>query len=771
MIPSLTAGALYLFLIIIVLRRRTSTLATQGWLLAYCGYSATLMVLQSLLLSDVVGSVSLSLVRGMLALGAMLGTVLTGSLTLVFLAHRSLTRVWLGVGTVWVGATLLAELSQAPPALDLPVQFYGILGGSSRLSVEILILGWLLLGLTLNVLLWRAYFVESLPLYANRILFWTLLLPLLLFGDALAAWPSTPWNVIGYGIHLLGTSGAVYGILSHRIPYLRGVVRWVISRSILTFLSGLLVLGGLAAIQFIAWPDFGQAGRWAIVAGIALVVAVLHQPLQHFFRWMLRRLLGRGAADPAEAVRYYSQHLSGIIDLHELASAAAKTLNELMLTRRSHLILATREDEQIALETLGATRGGDVHLSAVSVKSAIYQYFISRQRPLLQYDVDYAVEYAQVPEDEKNYFRSLGTDVYAPIVSGGQLIGLLALGPKSNRDPFTPMEMDLLAALANQTVGALENARLVKDLKVLNERIEALNEYLLATNERLEQLDAVKSDFIAIASHELRTPLAQIQGYADLLGQMLEQGTMDTAELGTITSSLINASKRMADVITAMADASQLDVDSMDLDFEQVDLSSILKQAVSPYEGAIHERNLSLIARGLSKLPMIYADKKRLVQVFENLITNAIKCTPDRGEIGLSGEVFEKDQEGQAISVRLSVADTGIGIDKDQLDLIFEKFYRTAPVIMHSTGLTKFKGAGPGLGLSLAKGIVEGHGGRIWAESAGCDEEKLPGSTFHVVLPVRPPAAEVRDRMLKFQTASETTAVSTRTRGDAPRIT
>jgi signal transduction histidine kinase len=86
--------------------------------------------------------------------------------------------------------------------------------------------------------------------------------------------------------------------------------------------------------------------------------------------------------------------------------------------------------------------------------------------------------------------------------------------------------------------------------------------------------------------------------------------------------------------------------------------------------------------------------------------------------------------------VEVIVSDSGIGIDPEHLDRIFEKFYQTGEVALHSTGKTKFKGGGPGLGLAIAKGIIEAHGGKIWAESEGHDEETCPGSRFHVVLPV-----------------------------------
>src|SRR5690606_26221244 len=112
-------------------------------------------------------------------------------------------------------------------------------------------------------------------------------------------------------------------------------------------------------------------------------------------------------------------------------------------------------------------------------------------------------------------------------------------------------------------------------------------------------------------------------------------------------------------------------------------------------------------------------------------------------------------------SVEIRIKDSGIGIDTNHHKLIFEKFYRVDPVTFHSTGTTKFKGAGPGLGLAIARAIVEGHGGRIWVESPGCDEKAFPGSTFCIILPLNPPAIEVRKRLRQVQVAQHDTEVST----------
>ena len=148
---------------------------------------------------------------------------------------------------------------------------------------------------------------------------------------------------------------------------------------------------------------------------------------------------------------------------------------------------------------------------------------------------------------------------------------------------------------------------------------------------------------------------------------------------------------------------------------------------------------------GIDELPSIHADFKRLVQTFTNIIGNAIKYTPDYGGITIEARVIPS-HEVDDDHVEISVSDSGIGIDPKFHDLIFEKFFRIGDPQLHSTGSTKFKGAGPGLGLPIARGVIEAHGGRIWVESMGEDETRLPGSKFYITLPIIPKGAIVKNQ-------------------------
>ncbi|MBN1310031.1 MAG: GAF domain-containing protein [Anaerolineae bacterium] len=750
MIVALAIAVFYLGLLIFAFQHSFGRTPPGRRLMVFCSYSAALMGLHALVLGERI-PFPLPISSQVFAIGGLtIGIGLIVSLTLAYLGDHQI-QAWRAIPiALWVIAASVAELRQIEPLLISRYQLSILSGLQITLGREIALLGWLLISAILMGITVHAYLREPLPLYANRVLFWFFIVPTLLLGEALSSWLNSAWHYFGYGVKLLGTLGAVYGILSYRVLNLREVGRWLFRRLILVTVTGILALGSILIVLYSPSSDSTPAGHIPAALGIAALVAVLYQPTYEFFSWLTRRLLMGDAVDPAESVRLYAQKISGVIDLQELSEAAVRTLNQLMSTRHGYLILATPVRNRIALEVISENRIDEARMTHLSQSSPIYQRLKTSSYPLLQYDIDYHRDFMTASEDERRYFDSLEVDVYAPIVSDGRLVGLLALGPKVNDDPFRAQEMELLAAIAHQTVVALENARLVNDLRDLNEKVNALNEEMRTANQRLERLDAVKTDFITIASHELRTPLTQIQGYADLLYEMFQHGSLTHDELEEMISRLTVACGRMTEVVTAMLDVAQMDIDVMDLDFEELSLVSILKQAIEPYSEAIQSRKLSLVSQGLRKLPPIYGDSKRLVQAFENLITNAIKYTPDGGKIGITGHVLGIDPSGAPQSVQIIITDTGIGIDEANQQLIYDKFFRVDPVELHSTGSTKFKGGGAGLGLSIVKGIVEGHGGRTWVESRGHDEEKLPGSHFHVVLPIRPPAMDLPEELLRL---------------------
>jgi signal transduction histidine kinase len=247
-------------------------------------------------------------------------------------------------------------------------------------------------------------------------------------------------------------------------------------------------------------------------------------------------------------------------------------------------------------------------------------------------------------------------------------------------------------------------------------------------NQILKNIDKTKTNFIQISAHELRTPLTLIMGYS----QMLEQDMQDKPEQLALARGILEGSERMTDIVDSMLDVSRIDSNTLFLRKTGMRLDLLIKKVNKGFEKAFAERNIRMTVEGLAELPLIPADPDMLQKVFHHIIMNAIKFTPDGGSINVSGNYLNGSEPPQ---VEIAVRDTGIGIDPALHHLIFEKFNQTGDVLLHSSGKTKFKGGGPGLGLAIARGIVEAHGGRIWVESPGYNEQSNPGSTFYVSLP------------------------------------
>jgi len=261
-------------------------------------------------------------------------------------------------------------------------------------------------------------------------------------------------------------------------------------------------------------------------------------------------------------------------------------------------------------------------------------------------------------------------------------------------------------------------------------RVNYVSKQLSQIRSSLERLDQSKSDFIAVAAHELRTPLTLIEGYGAMLHDFCISKNADGIEQ-ELLNGISSGAHRLQTIIDDMIDVSLIDNNLMQLNFQPVWINRLFQTLQSELEAASSERSQQLrFVDFQGNSEMIFADSERLMQVFRNILTNAIKYTPDGGMITVNGRQLPG-------FIEVIIQDTGIGINPEDQGIIFEKFTRLGSISLHSSGKTKFKGGGPGLGLHIARGIIEAHGGAIWVESPGHDEVSNPGSTFHILLPIR----------------------------------
>jgi signal transduction histidine kinase len=294
------------------------------------------------------------------------------------------------------------------------------------------------------------------------------------------------------------------------------------------------------------------------------------------------------------------------------------------------------------------------------------------------------------------------------------------------RDDLTEQEaMELMGSVLPVYTFALEKAARYE----METRVAFIANEVSEMQTKLERLDRSKSNFISVAAHELKTPLTLIEGYTSMMRDIAKVGQENHYD--SLIDGVNNGILRLRGIIDDMIDVSLIDNNLLALNFQPVWINQILNLVAKELGDTITNRQQIL---DLLSFPgsdqMLFGDPERLYQAFRNILSNAIKFTPDGGRITVDGRILPGFQE-------ITIADTGIGISAKDQEAIFEKFGQLGNVSLHSSGKTKFKGGGPGLGLPIAKGIIEAHGGTIWVESEGHDEKDCPGSTFHVLLPIR----------------------------------
>lgn len=284
--------------------------------------------------------------------------------------------------------------------------------------------------------------------------------------------------------------------------------------------------------------------------------------------------------------------------------------------------------------------------------------------------------------------------------------------------------------------------------KELTEHLEKRLRDLEAANSKLRQLDVIKDDFIKRTAHELRTPLTIIYGYGRLLQTapaVLKLGQTQP-EISAYVDALVESVERLHDVINEIFTVYRLTTGQIELNIAQSNLGEIVQYALDDFKQAAQQRNINVEFTREGWPTKLMVDFDLLRMALANVIGNAIKFTPDGGTVSISH--FET-----ADVVKLTIRDSGIGIPPEEQQRIFESFYSFEKTDHHSSSKTAFRGGGLGLGLSICKSIIEAHGGKIHVESQGHDVEKMPGSAFHIEIPLthRPP--------VQVQAASDVTPV------------
>lgn len=308
-------------------------------------------------------------------------------------------------------------------------------------------------------------------------------------------------------------------------------------------------------------------------------------------------------------------------------------------------------------------------------------------------------------------------NLFAPINVGEKFFGLIEV---FRENEFTQEDTTCFQTLSRQVSLPLENASLYEEIK--------------ATNTKLEKLERLKSEFTSIVSHELRTPLTAIKNSLDILL------SGKTGEITAAMDNFLNLAKRnvtrLSGIINDLLDLTKVEAGKMDFRFEKGDINSPVEFVKNTFENLAKEKKIELKLEAQTEIAQTYFDSQRIEQVVTNLVSNAVKFTNENGKIIIKTETIplEKVDKSKIFDlqnpvfyenyIKVSVADSGIGIAPGDIVKVFDKFQQIENSLNRKNG-------GTGLGLPIAKQLIEAHRGFIWVES-----EPNIGTTFSFILPI-----------------------------------
>lgn len=314
--------------------------------------------------------------------------------------------------------------------------------------------------------------------------------------------------------------------------------------------------------------------------------------------------------------------------------------------------------------------------------------------------------------------------ISVPLKVKGQVMGALTVD-RAEVNGLGQADLDLMVTVANQVAIALDNADAYAQIEALNIGLEAkvrertrelerLNQDLADANQKLRELDHLKSAFVSIVSHELRTPMTSIKGYVENLLDGIS-GPLNDRQAQSLERVKCNAD-RLTRMANELLDLSRIEAGLAELRLAELAISNVTHEAIESVHVLAREKSITIRQQYAPELPAIRADQDKLLQILTNLLHNAIKFTPPQGSIVVEATQLDKHQ------AVINVSDSGCGIPIHEIDKIFGKFYRGASVPVETRGA--------GLGLAITKSLVELHGGKIWVASVPGQ-----GSRFTFTLP------------------------------------
>jgi signal transduction histidine kinase len=531
------------------------------------------------------------------------------------------------------------------------------------------------------------YFKKSEGQTRNQIRYSLLAAIIGFLGGLTTFFPNFNVEIYPFGFYLISLYVVImsYAIAKHRLMDINIVFKKGTTYVLLMFLlfvSQKLFFGKISYLHTF------------IVFALLFLAGVLFYKIKPGTEKVVEQLLFKGRYDYRETLRQFTKAMVSILDLESLSKRIIETITQTMGVEKASLFLWNEEKGSYSL------------FESKNIKLASSTFQLPKDNPLPDYlqkigEIIIREELAKganIPElnEVVKEMSLLESEVSIPFISKGELVGMINLGYKFNRDIYSHEDMELLDTLANETAIAIENARLYEDLKRSKSYIRRAD--------RLASLGTLTAGL----AHEIRNPLVALKTLTQLLPERLDDEEFRSQFL-KIASGEVD---RISSLVTELLDFAR--PSDPKLEFENI--NTILDGMILLVSTETKKKRINVIKSYASGLPSIQIDREQIKQVFLNILINAIQATSETGKITVKTRSFAKP--GGETYIQIEFTDTGCGIPGEYLEDIFNPFFTT-------------KSAGSGLGLSISHQIVQDHRGYIDVES-----HLDKGSSFFINLPV-----------------------------------
>jgi len=526
----------------------------------------------------------------------------------------------------------------------------------------------------------------GLGIAAALLLVTNLVLPRLITSVSLA----TIVQESGYLGIIIFLGMTTYAIVKHQLLD----IRMVVARSV-TYILLLVVLAGFYAAAIFAAQSFifpeanSSAGYVALQIALALIMAFSFQPLMRWITVLTDKIFFRNTYNTDVLLSDFSNTLSSTIILVE------------MLYRTSDLIVSQMKASRVMF----ALVDGD---------SKIYNIQASGYKETPDADPKDIIRLAKdgiiVADDLedgtrlKHLMAEYQASIAVPLKTDKEVVGVFMLGEKSSGDMYSQKDLDVFEIVAPEITVAIENAKSYEEISrfntTLRQEVKRATYRLKQKNEQLMELDRAKDEFISMASHQLRTPLTAIKGYLSMLLEG-DAGDIKVSQYDFINEAYSGAN-RMVGLINDLLNVSRMETGRFFLEPKEVDIERVVEEETKQLQQQAKTKGLYLKIERKGKVPHIWADETKIRQVVMNFMDNALYYTINGGVT----VVLKHDSKNFIYEVH----DTGIGVPEEQRAHLFEKFFR-------ADNARTTRPDGTGLGIYLAKRVVEDHGGTVIFES------------------------------------------------------